>query len=361
MKKKIQFIIPISILLIALLSCGKAKKDDDDDKLGARLLALLILSNSGQDPDPVGTSIEQSLNSSTSAMESTTSDGASIATIQNESILDLFQLKLDKILLYSKLMTSELHAASFTSTYNCLGGGTISRNIEASSQPFSGTGPTTFYGKRTFSDCILFRASRFIQSGTREVYWNNLATASPYIQIGTTMNVALNRTITDKIRGFSIKVTGNGSAITNGTEKVTSEASWTAAGASTSTYTVNVLESRVGTNSRGSTIFDHTITTPTVLTHVISGSGSSRRRTVNGSIKVIHNILKFETLTTFKDVVWDASTCKPVSGEATVEVTGSRTATGKVTFTTDSASYSYSGSSGSGSGEIEFSGCTSSI
>jgi hypothetical protein len=359
MKPLFQF--TLLIILISQISC-KRMRDDSDDKDGSRLLALLLIANSGQDADPLATTIEQSLDSSTSAMESVTSDGASIASLKTDSgYWDKFKLSMEDLFMNRDFFSPSLEAATFTSTYNCLGGGTISRTIEASSQPFNGTGPTTFFGKRVFTNCVLLRASRFTQGGTREVYWNNLATTSPYIQATSTLNVALNRTITDRLRGFSVKVTGNGATITGGSEKIAAESTWSAATSNSSTYSVNLTEGRIGTNSRGATIFDHTITTPTALVHVVSGTGSSRRRTVNGSIKVAHNILKFDTLTTFKDVVWDASTCQPVSGSATVVITGSRTATGTITFTSESASFSYSGTSGSATGTVEFTGCTSSI
>ncbi|GBF50749.1 putative lipoprotein [Leptospira ryugenii] len=256
---------------------------------------------------------------------------------------------------------SSLMAATFTSTYTCLGGGTISRTIEASSAPFTGTGPSSFFGRRVFNDCILLRASRFLQNGNREVYWDQLATTSPYLQIGSNLKVALNRTITDRFRSISVKVVGTGERITSGNERIASQATWSAVSSSSSTYSVTITESRIGSNSRGATIFDHSITTPTALVHTVSGTGSNRRRTINGSVKVSHNILKFDTLTTFKDVVWDASTCKPVSGEATVVITGSRTGGGTINFSTDSASYSYSGTSGSSSGTVEFTGCTTNI
>lgn len=342
----------ISILLVGL-GCKKNESKNDNGLKGLALLALI--SDTG-DNDPVGSTIIQGIDSSTEAMESATSEGSSTAFL-NTPVPPLEKLRFYwNSILDLQLPSTGLHAATFTLNYNCLGGGSITRIINASSTPFTGIGPTSFTGSRTFNDCTLAPMGRFKWNGGREVSWNNLAISAPYIQNLTTLDVAVNRTLTDKIRGFIIEVKGNGSVITGGSNKISSQVNFSANNA----YSVVLNLSRVAKSARGRTLFDHTIVTPTSLNHSVSGTGSSRQRTVNGSIKVTHNIAQFETLTTMNNVVWGAD-CKPVSGNATVVVSGSRTATGTVSFSGGKATYTYTGTNSSGSGEIDFIGCNSDI
>lgn len=348
-------LILVSLLLALACRRGDEKKSENND----RLVGLLLISQSGVDTDPVATSLEQSLDSATQAMESITSDGLTLAGFspkieetESKGFFDTWK---------NFTFSSELMAATFSANYNCLGGGSISRTWEATSTPFTGTGPTTVFGVREFSNCALFPTSRFIINGKRESHWNNLNTANPYIQVGTTLNIALDRTLVDRVRGFNIQIRGTRATITGGTQKISASAEWTAVTGSSSSYTVELSEQRSAANVRGNAIFDHSITTPTPLTHALSGSGINRVRTVNGQIKIQHNLLNFETLVTFNNVVWSAVDCRPSSGTATITVSGSRTASGIVTFADGSASYSYSGASGSASGTITLKTCTSSI
>lgn len=347
----------VVVFLLFTLACQR----DEEKETGSndRLFGLLLVSQAGVDTDPVATSFEQSFDSATSAMESITSDGITLARVSPKNSEPQSFGLFDS--LHRLTFNSELVAATYSASYNCLGGGSITRTWEASSTPFTGTGPTTVFGVREFTNCALFPTSRFTINGKRESYWDNLNTSSPYIQVGTTLDTALDRTLVDRFRGFSIQIQGTGATITGGTQKISATAEWTGVTGSTSTYAVELFEQRTATNARGTTIFDHTITTPSALVHNLSGSGLSRIRTMNGQIRIQHNVLDFVTLVTLNNVVWSALDCRPSGGSATIVVSGSRTATGTVTFADGSATYSYSGDSGSVSGSITLKSCTSSI
>lgn len=70
------------------------------------------------------------------------------------------------------------------------------------------------------------------------------------------------------------------------------------------------------------------------------------RTIASGTIRVQHVLANFNVDTTFSSAVWNISTCQPISGSATVTVSGSRTGSGSMSFNNGTVTFNYEGNSG---------------
>ncbi len=98
---------------------------------------------------------------------------------------------------------------------------------------------------------------------------------------------------------------------------------------------------------RGTTWFDHYITS-TGLT--ATGSRAAGTRSISGSLKVYHGLLKYTATSTFNTVVWGSSTCcYPTSGNISSTLTGSLSGSTTLTFSSTCGSATYVDTSGTSS------------
>lgn len=202
---------------------------------------------------------------------------------------------------------------------------------------------------RVWNNCIRDNGA-FKRNGTVYLGWSGLLTTqanSTFVTNGTVLKRATSGlTMTRVSNGNYVEITGNDSANAVSSTNANQVFTWSATTASTRTATVSINETRTGKSSSGTTRFRHNITTPTPLT-ITTDTSASTRTIASGSISVEHAIANFTVTTTFSNAVWDMSTCQPKSGSATVSVTGSRTGSGTLTFSSGTINFSYDGATGS--------------
>lgn len=119
-------------------------------------------------------------------------------------------------------------------------------------------------------------------------------------------------------------------------------------------------ESRIRLRANGSTVYNHTISTPTPLFFQISkrsGRTSPLRTLSAGTVQVLHNLSGYTVTSSFSNLQYDYNTCRchPISGSVAVTVTDTQTfqvlGTGSIVFTQtttgtcDSVTATYQGSS----------------
>jgi hypothetical protein len=97
----------------------------------------------------------------------------------------------------------------------------------------------------------------------------------------------------------------------------------------TRTLTIDGIH-RVLVGHHNKTLFDHTLTSSGLS---VSGSRANGNRVVSGTMTMFHNLALFKMTHTFNNVTWgSASCCYPTSGSITSALTGSRTGTTTMTF-----------------------------
>lgn len=113
---------------------------------------------------------------------------------------------------------------------------------------------------------------------------------------------------------------------------------------------------KVGKTTGGVTIFEHYLNTPTPLT--VTGTRAGGNRTIaSGTVKVFHNLAKYQASLSFSGVTWGSSSCcYPTSGSITGTLSGTQTGTTTMTFSTTCGAASYVDESGS-SGTVTLSQC----
>lgn len=365
--------ILIASILLALLSVSCNRNQNNNDHSGfKKYLAYqtLLSANSSSSSTDVGNAINSSTSATSSAMSSL-SDGSNAVSFNGKNPSDItwdekLMSAIDSI---PNLFFSSLEAVTI-SNQSCGAQGTYSRT--ASPGDFGAA--TSFLATWTFATCqwkLTFRGvsytPNFTTNGTLENSWSGLSTTSPYLQAGAILNVAPNITINSLERNISVTETGNGSQTSGGSNNVAHTFTWSSysgtysSGNINSSFTLSTNMNRVA-KSGTSTIFSHTITTPTALSITMNQSNSSRTF-VSGSHSVKHNLANFTVTQTYSNMVWDYKTCQPVSGSATITVTGSRNGSGTLTITSNGVgTYSYTATTKSGSdvnesGTITFPGC----
>lgn len=92
-------------------------------------------------------------------------------------------------------------------------------------------------------------------------------------------------------------------------------------------------------NAKGKIQYDHFLTS-TGLT--VTGSRAGTNRVISGSLTLYHNILKFNAANTFNSVTYgDATCCYPTSGNISTVLSGSKTGTATLTFTSTCGTSTY--------------------
>ncbi len=231
-----------------------------------------------------------------------------------------------------RLLDSSLHATSVS--------------VSCSSGGFTDTPSTSFSGNsgsvlvtRQWSNCT-GDLGAFKRNGTVYLQFSGLQGTTPYVQNGATLvratsSLTMTRTRTGNYVDISGNDTANQASGANGNQKFT----WTG----NTAYTLAINETRTGKMPSGSTLFRHVVTTPTPL----AVSFSNTTRTIqSGSVKIAHTLANFDVTTTFSNAVWNTSSCQPVSGSATVTVSGSITGTGTLSFSNGTINFTYGDSSG---------------
>lgn len=210
-------------------------------------------------------------------------------------------------------------------------------------------GAAAFTVTRVWTNCVR-DSGAFKRNGTVYLGWTGLLTTqanSTFITNGTVLKRATSGlTMTRVATGNYVEITGNDSTNAVSSTNANQVFTWGATTATTRTATVNINETRTGKTTAGVTRFRHNITTPTALT-ITTDTSASTRTIASGSISVEHAIAGFTVTTTFANAVWDLSTCQPKSGSATVAVTGSRSGSGTLSFSTGTINFTYDGASGS--------------
>lgn len=238
-----------------------------------------------------------------------------------------------------RIFDSSLHATSVSVSCSS---GSFSDSPSASFNGNSGSVLVT----RQWNSCI-GDLGAFKRNGTVYLQFAGLQGSTPYVQntstlVRATSGLSMTRTRTGNYVDISGNDTTNQASGTNGNQKFT----WTGATA----YTLTINETRTGKMPSGATLFRHVVTTPTAL----SVSFSNSTRTIqSGSIKIAHTLANFDVTTTFSNAVWSTSSCQPISGSATVTVSGSVSGTGTLNFNNGTIDFTYGGTSGS----ITTSGC----
>jgi len=368
-----KIILTLVIMTLIGISCNRNHNDKDNKNKGAgRLLVYqtILSSRNSSSSSEVGNAINSSTSATSSAMSSLSDGSNAVSFNQKNPLSNPSEEKLmSAIDFIPKLFVNSLEAVTITNQ-NCGAQGTYSR----STSPGDFGVATAFLATWTYTTCqwrVTFRGISFTPSftlsGTLENSWTGLSTTSPYIQSGSVLSVAPNMTYTSTERNVSVTETGNGSQTSGGSNNVAHTFTWSAysgsfsSGNIASSFTLSSNLNRVG-KSGNTTLFSHTITTPTSLSISMSQSNSTRTF-VSGSHSVKHNLANFTVTQTYNNMVWDYKTCQPVSGSATITVTGSRNGSGTLTITSNGVgTYSYTATTRSGSdvnetGTITFPGC----
>jgi hypothetical protein len=101
---------------------------------------------------------------------------------------------------------------------------------------------------------------------------------------------------------------------------------------------------KIRKSAKGITLFDHLITS-TGMT--ITGTRAGNNRVITGTQKLYHNIAKFTATNTFNSVTYsDATCCFPTSGSISSVLTGSKTGTISMAFSTTCGTASFTDTTG---------------
>ncbi len=96
-------------------------------------------------------------------------------------------------------------------------------------------------------------------------------------------------------------------------------------------YEMDILgQSKVLTSNRFGTIFD--VSAQTILPLELNQLARNGRVLSSGTLAIYHNKARFKATHTFNNLQWSSSCCYPTGGSINVTLSGSRTATGTVTF-----------------------------
>ncbi|MBX3722078.1 MAG: hypothetical protein KF713_09585 [Turneriella sp.] len=297
--------------------------------------------------DSASSDVSDAIESQIATLNSATSDvnagntGTAVAYLSpgEQRLLDrqTFGQRLGE--LADRLFDSSLHATAVS--------------VSCSSGSFTDTPSTSFSGNsgsvlvtRQWNNCT-GDLGVFKRNGTVYLQFSGLQGTSPYVQnaatlVRATSGLTMTRTKTGNYVDISGNDTTNQASSTNGNQKFT----WT----SNTAYTLNINETRTGKMASGATLFRHIVTTPTILS---VSFGNATRTIQSGSIKIAHTLANFDVTTTFSNAVWSTSSCQPVSGSATVTVSGSISGTGTLKFNNGTIDFTY----GDTSGSITTSGC----
>ncbi|TGK02552.1 hypothetical protein EHQ53_13860 [Leptospira langatensis] len=341
--KTILIIVSISMILPFLGNCGGGSSSGNSST--ATLLSLASLEN-----DPVADASSSGIDSVMESMET--------LTIENAQVAKLYHPQPPKQLALSDRIVEFLFPSleALDSTIYCLGGGSYTRTVTSGTDFYDGPS-ASFSVTRSLNSCKFLPFGASYHNGDTQVYWNNLSASAPYIQAGTQLRIAPNRSITNTRRvNKTFTIIGNGSTIPSpGNQDIGLSVDWSSASSSGSSYTLSINETRGVKNDEGTDIVRHVVTTPSSLS--ITTDKNAGTRVVDGTVKVDHQIAGFIVTLTFNSATWNYTNCLPVSGDISLTVTGTKTATGSIALSTGSLSYEYSGPRRNSSGTIDPGGC----
>jgi hypothetical protein len=311
------------------------------------MLLLIFIGCAKSTSDSGSSDVSDAVESQIATLNSATSDvnagntGTAVAFVSpgEQRLLDQQTFGQKVVEMVDRLFDSSLHATAVS--------------VSCSSGNFTDTPSTSFSGNtgsvlvtRQWNNCT-GDLGVFKRNGTVYLQFAGLQGTSPYVQNGATLvratsSLTMTRTKTGNYVDISGNDATNQASSTNGNQKFT----WT----SSTAYTLNINETRTGKTAAGATLFRHVVTTPAALS---VSFGNSTRTIQSGSIKIAHTLANFDVTTTFSNAVWSTSSCQPVSGSATITVSGSRSGTGTLKFNNGTIDFTY----GDTSGSITTSGC----
>lgn len=99
-------------------------------------------------------------------------------------------------------------------------------------------------------------------------------------------------------------------------------------------HTLEVMGKHKTLEINGRELFNISIKTLQTL-EVTGGLTRGARKVSNGQLEINHNLAKFSTVMTAKDLQWSSSCCHPVSGSLSLSRSGSKTGSATVTFSAD--------------------------
>ena len=245
-------------------------------------------------------------------------------------------------------------------TVSCPGGGEI---VYTDPSGTWNSDNSSFSVVRTFSNCGS-PGGLFTVSGDSLAGWSNLKGAGVYgaqkIQTGSVMNQApVGKRFTRATNRYYITVDGNDAPLSSGglTGNIAHTITWTAVSDTSRTFTINSNLTRKGFTAAGTNFFEHRVTTPAPVTVTADTAGGTR--TISGTVKVEYILSNVVMTATMSGLVIPVDNCIPSSGSATIDITGSKTGSGSITYNSDkTATYSYTDSRGNTfSGNFTLCGC----
>lgn len=357
MIRKTSAIIAAAIIMAILAGCSKSNESKSN---GAGLL-LLGLAMTGDYIEHMSQSAMDSVNDSLTDINNTGTTGLSYQLNIPREWQSYPSMEERICRAEGKFFDAFAASAATSGSISCTSG---SVDFLDFSDGWSTTA-TNFYVIRTFNKCS-GPYGLFTLTGKSMIHWknmNNSAGIGKLIPGSVLEQVPMNKRVTRNSNGMYITVEGNSATTLTDTNdsantgKVAHTITWSAVSGTGRTFTVDSNLVRKGYTSGGSLLFNHQITTPTPLSIVVDLSAANR--SISGKIRV-HHVLSDVTLeTTFVNLVVPINNCVPSSGTATIDISGSRTASGTITYTGNgSADYSYTTSSGrTSTGSFAVAGC----
>ncbi len=303
--------------MLFLASCAKTQKDDRASE------------------NTVASAVESQLSVINSATSDVNTGNSTIISSLTPYELDqlrgtLFDRAIDYL---RQALDSSLHALPFSCS-----SGSVSDNA---SPNFGAAASLTV--TRTWSNCV-GDAGQFRRNGVVYLGWSGLNMSTPYVQSGTTLKRATNGlTMTRVSTGNYVEISGNDTSNQVSGYNGNQVLSWTSVSGSNRSFTLAINETRTGKSSGGATLFQHIVTTPTNLTINVD-TGAATRTIASGTVRVQYQLAGITVDTTFNSAVWNIDTCQPVSGSATVSVSGAKSGTGSMTFNNGTVTFSFEGS-----------------
>ena len=344
----------LSVAAIMLAGCDQS--DEGGDGTG---LLLLLSSN-----DSIAQMSQSSLEAVSEGMSDINNSGALDLSYRMPCSGGLFErMSLREGLVMAEGKILEAISAE-AATITCPGGGTV--DVTDIAGTWGNSAASSYYVARTFNDCK-GPYGLVTVSGSGLINWSFMQTGTTGVlklKNGSIMEQApVNKRFTRGLTGAYITTEGNGGPLTDGTlaGNVAHTIYWTAVGADTRSFTMDVDLTRRGYSGTGTQVFEHTLTTPAPLAVTVDMTADTR--TLSGTIEVDHALLGMTVSTTFSNLVVPINDCVPSSGGATIVITGLATGDGTITYNGDgTADYTYTyatpgGRTRSGSGSFTVSGC----
>jgi hypothetical protein len=196
-----------------------------------------------------------------------------------------------------------------------------------------------------WAGCTINGGKGTLTGGWTEVFSGAAAGACtrPLANSGVITRTTSGSTIT-QLNGSYITTDTNGGTAWDSTSIPSTGETITNNGSGTRTI-VNHGIHKIRKSAKGVTVFDHFITS-TGMT--VTGDRATHTRVLTGTQNLYHNVLKYTAANTFNSVTYgDSTCCFPTSGSISSVLTGSKTGTIAMTFSTTCGTASFTDTDGS--------------